>query len=292
MKQKIAVIGGAGFLGSHLADSLSCEGHDVRVIDVRKSPWLRDDQEMVIGDIVSAEFVLSALAGIDVVYHLAGIADIGEAARDPRGTIEKNVIGSVNVFEACVASKIRRLMYASTVYVYSNLGSFYRVSKHSAEMIIEAYHQDFGLEYTILRYGSLYGPRAQDWNGVRRYISQAVKDRRIVFNATGEERREYIHVKDAARLSVEALLPEYANKCLIITGMQVLKTRELIDIIREVVGSDVKIDHKADQRDGMRYMLTPYNYTPKSGVKIVPRTFTDIGQGVLDVVHEIHHEEP
>jgi UDP-glucose 4-epimerase len=185
---------------------------------------------------------------------------------------------------------VERILFASTLYVYSQQGSFYRVSKQAVELLIEAYHERFGLEYTILRYGSLYGPRAQEWNGLKRYVTQAVRQGRIDYPGTGEERREYIHVIDAARLSVEALSPDYANQRLTLTGTQILNSGELLRMIQEILGGKVEITFSPEQRNPEHYELTPYRFTPRVARKIVPNAFVDIGQGILDLVEEVYQE--
>jgi UDP-glucose 4-epimerase len=260
----------------------------VTIFDLNPSPWRRIEQEMVIGDILDEAALNHCLRGARYVYHLAGIADIGQASASPKETVEHNIIGSTNVLEACLREKVERLIYASTVYVYSQHGSFYRVSKQAVESLIEAYQERFGLEYTILRYGSLYGPRAQAWNGLKRYVTQAVTEGRISYAGSGEERREYIHVKDAARLSLVILAPEYANQCLTLTGSQILNSKELLHMIREILGGKVELEFKPDARDPAHYILTPYRFTPREARKIVPNTFVDIGQGVLDLVEEVY----
>jgi len=290
MKDKVVVIGGSGFLGSHLADALTEAGHAVSIFDLRQSPWLRQDQEMILGDIRDEEALGDCIAGARYVYHLAGIADIGEAARSPRITVEHNIIGSTAVLQSCLQAKVERILFASTLYVYSQQGSFYRVSKQAVELLIEAYHERFGLEYTILRYGSLYGPRAQEWNGLKRYVTQAVREGRIDYPGTGEERREYIYVIDAARLSMEALASDYANQRLTLTGTQILNSGELLRMIQEILGGKVEITFSPEQRNPEHYELTPYRFTPRVARKIVPNIFVDIGQGILDLVEEVYQE--
>ena len=288
MKDKAVVIGGSGFLGSHLADALTNAGYAVSIFDVRRSPWLKPDQEMILGDIRDEDILHECIAGSRYVYHLAGIADIDEAARSPRTTVEQNIIGSTVVLDCCLHEKVERFLFASTLYVYSEQGSFYRVSKQAVELLIEAYHERYGLDYTILRFGSLYGPRAQEWNGLKRYVTQAVREGRIVYLGTGEERREYIHVKDAARLSVEALAPEHANQCITLTGTQILNSNELLRMIKEIMGGKVEIEFNPEQRDPEHYEMTPYRFTPRMARKMVPNVFVDIGQGILDLVEEVY----
>ena len=288
MKEKVVVIGGSGFLGSHLADALTEAGYSVSIFDARPSPYLRPDQQMVLGDMQNESELKRCMAGARYVYHLAGIADIGEAARSPKATVEQNIIGSTVVLECCLQAKVERLLYASTLYVYSQQGSFYRVSKQAVELLIEAYQERYGLQYTILRYGSLYGPRAQEWNGLKRYVTQAVREGRIDYPGTGEERREYIYVKDAAKLSVEALAPEHANQCITLTGTQILNSNELLRMIQEIMGGKVEIEFNPEQRDPEHYEMTPYRFTPRIARKMVPNVFVDIGQGILDLVEEVY----
>ncbi len=289
MKNKVVVIGGSGFLGSHIADALTDNGYDVCIFDVRPSAWLRPGQEMVIGDIMNEESISNCLADARFVYHMAGIADIGMAVTSPRETLEQNIIGSSIVFDASLKAGVERLIYASTIYVYSQQGSFYRVSKQAVEHMLDTYHEQFGLDYTILRYGSLYGPRSQEWNGMKKYVTQAVREGRIIYPGSGDERREYIHVKDAAELSVVALEQQFANERLTITGTHALNSRELLRMIQEILGEKISIDFKKEGRDSAHYDMTPYRFTPREGKKMVPSVFVDIGQGILDLIEEVYN---
>ena len=109
---KAVVFGGSGFLGSHVADALSDHGYKTYIFDLNKSPWLRDDQVMVEGNILDKPSVASTVKGADVVYHLAGMADIGEAASKPYDTMQINIMGSMNIIESCVDVNVKRLMFA------------------------------------------------------------------------------------------------------------------------------------------------------------------------------------
>ena len=289
MKEKVVVIGGSGFLGSHIADALTDKGYAVCIFDTSPSPWVRPNQEMIIGNIMNEDDVTTSIQDARYVYHLAGIADIGKAVTSPRETLEQNIIGSAIVFDACVKAGVDRLVYASTIYVYSRQGSFYRVSKQAVEHMLEAYHDQYGLQYTILRYGSLYGPRSQDWNGMKRYVTQAIREGSIIYPGSGEERREYIHVKDAAQLSVVALDSQYANERLTLTGTHALNSRELLRMIQEILGENIKIEFRKEGRDPTHYDITPYRFTPREGKKMVPSVFVDIGQGILDLVEEVYN---
>ena len=289
--KKVVVIGGSGFMGSHTADELSEQGYKVTIFDRVRSSWLRADQEMVVGDILDRELLLSVIKGATYVYHFAGIADIGESSKRPYDTLHVNIMGTVSALEACVEAGAERFIYASTMYVYSSKGSFYRVSKQASEQIIETYKEKFDLNYTLLRYGSLYGPRAQDWNGLRGYVNQIVETGKIDYRGTGQEKREYIHAHDAASLSVKVLDDMYINKAITVTGHQVLTSSELIEMIFEIAGLEKKVNMLPASLDNEHYIISPYQYTPKKASKLVPQEFVDIGQGILDLVEEIHHDK-
>lgn len=287
---KVVVFGGAGFLGSHTADALTENGYAVTIFDNVESRWLRSDQEMVIGDILDQEMVRKVVQGARYLYHYAGVADISEAKEDPFNTLNLNVMGASIVTQAAVEAGVDRLVYASTLYVYSSQGSFYRASKQAAETIIEAYCDNYDLDYTFIRYGSLYGPRAQSWNGLRKYVEQVISEGRIVYSGSGREKREYIHVTDAARLSVDILDEKHANRAITVTGHQELSSSELIDMIFEIAGIKKEVVYSSENLKSEHYEMTPYRYTPKMAKKLIPEEFTDIGQGILELVEEISGE--
>jgi UDP-glucose 4-epimerase len=285
--KKVVVIGGSGFMGSHTSDELSKCGYEVVIFDRVKSPWLREDQRMIIGDMLDYDSVLKAIEGASIVYHFAGIADIGEAASRPFDTIHQNVMGATVALDASIKAGVKRFVYASTMYVYSHQGSFYRASKQSVERIIEAYSELYGLEYTLLRYGSLYGPRAQEWNGLSKYVHQIVIKSKLEYHGNGKEKREYIHVLDAARLSVKILDPEHCNQAITVTGQQAIVSDELIDMMFEITGQKKNVKYISFPEKNGHYTITPYRYTPKAAKKIVPDEFIDLGQGILDIIEEV-----
>lgn len=292
---KAIVFGGSGFVGSHVADALTDAGHDVTVADVVASPHLREGQRFAACDVTDFDETREAVAGQDVVYHFAGFSDIGSSRDKARETVRLNVEGTVNTLEAARLAGVQRFVFASTIYVVGESGSFYRVSKESAELYVEEYAREYGLAYTILRFGTLYGRRADERNSIHRYLRQALAERKIVAYGTGDELREYIHVADAARLSVETLADEFANERVILTGHHPLRFRELLTLIREIVGDDVELEvHEADENLSRlysgHYAVTPYAFQPRLTRKLVRTSYVDMGEGLIDVLHEIHEE--
>jgi len=287
--KNVLVIGGSGFMGSHTADVLSEDGNIVSILDKVSSPWLRSDQTMIVGDTMDSDILESSMKDVDCVYYFAGIADIGEAKSNPYKTIEINIMGLTKVLEAAVKNNVKQFIYASTMYVYSSHGSFYRASKQAAEIIIEAYQENYGIDFVFLRYGSLYGPRSQDWNGIKGFVQQVIKTGVLEYSGNGSEVREYIHVLDAAKLSVKALQEEYKNRAVTITGQQSMKVSDMFSMIFEIEGKEVDINYLDEHKGSSHYGNTPYRYTPKTSMKIIPTEFVDLGQGLLDIVEEIHN---
>jgi UDP-glucose 4-epimerase len=284
---KAIIFGGSGFLGSHVADALTSAGYKTAIFDIKESPYLQKGQKMFIGNILDKTAVAKAVAGCDVVYNFAGMAEIQEAHTKPVETVESNVLGNTIVLEACRQHKVKRFVFASTVYVYSSAGSFYRSSKQACELIIENYHEVFGLPYTILRYGSLYGPRAGETNWIYTALKQAVTEGKISRGGNGEELREYIHVEDAARCSVMILAEEYENQSVIITGQQPVKVKDIMIMIREILGNKIELEFVPTE-SSLHYNITPYKFNPKIARRLISNSYLDLGQGLLQCLEEIY----
>ena len=284
---KVIVFGGSGFLGSHVCDKLSEAGHQVTNFDLKISPWLRKDQTLIIGDILNEDEVGKAVTKADIVFNFAGIADIGNSNERAVDTVKYNVLGNTIILEACVQAQISRYIFASSVYVYSKAGGFYRCSKQACEAYIENYREVYGLESTVLRYGSLYGPRADEKNTIYRFAKEALEKGEINYYGSPQALREYIHVEDAARSSVEILKPEYANEYIILTGHQSMRVRDLLKMIEEMVGKPIQFNYE-NNLDSAHYEVTPYSFSPRVGKKLSPPLHVDLGQGVLRVMEELH----
>ena len=289
----ILVAGGSGFVGSHVADVLSEAGHRVTVFDLQSYDFLRPDQLYLRGDMLDPEDAAKAVEGQEVVYNFAGMADIDECRSRPVDSVRVNTLGNAILLDAARQAGVGRYVFASTIYVYGESGGFYRVSKQASELFIEEYQREFGLDYTVLRYGTLYGRRADERNSVHRYLKQALVDRKIVCYGTGDELREYIHVEDAARSSVEILAEEFRNEYVILTGHYPMRFRDLVLMIREMVGDDVIIEYRPSDTEGSdpkhnpHYAMTPYSFRPRIGKKLVSHYYLDMGQGLLDCLEEI-----
>ena len=215
-----------------------------------------------------------------------GIADIDECTIRPVDTARINILGTVQLLEAYRKAEVQRFVFASSAYVYSDAGFFYRSSKQACESFIENYSELYDLKYTCLRYGSLYGPRSDERNSIYKLIRQAVNEGKITYRGTGEELREFIHVQDAAQSSVKILEPEYENTYITITGVEKMRYIDLLDMIKEMLGNKISIEIEPSTRKA-HYRITPYNFSPKLGLKLSSNPHVDMGQGLLQCIADI-----
>jgi UDP-glucose 4-epimerase len=282
---RVVVFGGAGFLGSHVADALVDRGYDVVVFDQRPSPYLRAGQQQIVDSLLNRAAVAEAVKGCQFVYNFAGISDIEEAEAKPLETVEQNVLGNSILLEACRNAGVERYLFASTIYVFSDAGSFYRASKQACELFIESYQRVCDVNFTVLRYGSIYGARAGESNWIHRVLTQALTERRITREGDGEAIREYIHVADAARCSVEVLESEFVNEFVTITGAQPMKIKDVLEMIREMAGAGIEIEYVPVSSE-LHYRVTPYSFRPRVGKRYISRQYVDLGQGIFDLLQE------
>jgi UDP-glucose 4-epimerase len=289
-QNQILVIGGSGFLGSHVADALSEAGYQVLILDRNESQWKRPDQRMIVGDMMDMSLLNAAISGCHAVYNFAAIADLDEAIKKPVETVRINILGNVQILEACRKYNVERYIYASTVYVNSREGGFYRCSKHAAEQYVEQYQVSYGLNYTILRYGSLYGPRSDEHNGLWRIVKNALETGRVSYNGSVEAMREYIHVADAAKASVVALGVDFCNKHVVLTGQEPMRVMDLLKMLAEILGIPQQVEFINSEYPG-HYIRTPYAYQPKLGRKYVPPLHVDLGQGLLELIQDIQKDK-
>lgn len=287
--EKVLIIGGSGFLGSHVVDELYRRGYEVTVFDRVSSRHLTPAYKMVVGDILDRDSVRNEVKKNDIVYHFAAIADIQEAKEKPLESVTFNIIGTINILDACREFGIKRFIYSSTIYVYSDHGSFYRSSKQACELFIENYQKEYNLEFTILRYGSLYGPRANHFNFIQNVITSALLEGKIQRKGDGNELRDYINVLDAATSTVDILKPDYINSYVMITGSQTMRVREILEMISEMFQNKIRIEYLSGNFEG-HYQITPYLFKPKVALKVSPENYHDLGQGILECIYNTYEQ--
>lgn len=291
--KNVLVFGGFGFLGFYLVKELLQRNYAITVGDIAQNSELVNDVEYVNCDISKEEDIINVFERkpFDIVYNLAGFANLDNAIKFPIKTISLNVIGNMYVLEQCVKHKIKKFIYASSAYAMSNKGSFYGISKLASEKIIEEYNKKYNLPFIILRYGSVYSERSYNNNYIYNLVKKAVVDKKIDHHGDGNEIREYIHAADAAKLSVDVIESDsFLNMHVILTGNERMKRIEVFQMINEILNNSVDVTCN-DSGYHNHYKFTPYSFEPSVSKKLIANPHIDMGQGILECIRAVHNNE-
>ena len=245
---------------------------------------------MCVGDILNTRLLESVIKGSDVVFHFAALADIDQSLKEPINTVNINILGTVRALELCHKHNIKRFIYASSIYVNSIDGGFYRSSKKAAEDYIQEYKKIYNLNYTILRFGSLYGLRSDDTNGVRQIIKKAIIKRKLIYSGSKKAVRQYIHVTDAAKACGEILKKKYENKHINITGEKKIKITKFLSNISRILKISKNIEFQNKKSTG-HYDVTPFTYKPQKAQNFKHKSYLNLYDGVLQLIQEIKNEK-
>ncbi len=290
--KNILVFGGSGFLGTYLVSSLLKKKYNVVVADLIQNNNL-NTVKFFKCDILKTDQIKEIFKKnkFEIVFNLAGFANLDDSVNDSKTTFELNVIGNINIIEKCIENKVKKYIYASSAYAMSNKGSFYGISKLASEKIIEEYHKNKGLQFIILRYGSIYSEKPFHNNYIYKIVKDAITKGKINHQGSGNEYREYIHADDASDLSLKVLeSTDYNNKHIILTGSNRIKRIELFKMIEEILNKKIKIKLEKDS-NYPHYEFTPYSFEPSISKKLVSNPHIDLGQGLLECVKSVYKIE-
>lgn len=248
---KVAVTGGCGFIGSHVVDKLRDQRLDVRVLDSMGTPH-RDDVEHVRVDIMDQRALDDATRGIDVIFHLAAVADVNNVAADPTGSVALNILGTANVLESARKNKLHRVVLASTVWVYGATreqrvdekstfdpaltGHVYTTTKIAAEMLCHDYQTLYQVPFTVLRYGIPYGPRMRPSLVIPIFMRKAISGEPMTIAGDGSQNRKFVYVEDLADAHVLALAPEAENQTYNIDGSEEVTILRIAETVHKLLG--------------------------------------------------------
>ena len=254
---RVLVTGGAGFIGSHVVDKLRAAGHEPRIFDLRPSPHhAAGEVDTYIGDLLSVDDLRDAMADCDAVAHLAASADVGIVANEPVEAEALNARGTLNVLEAARQSGVERVVYASTIWVYSDgcgnqvdeettvglPSHLYTATKLAGEMYCKSYSELYDVEFTILRFGIPYGPRARPAAVIPAFVRKALEGDPLTIAGEGTQSRRFVYVEDLAEGVADALQPVAANRVYNLVSDRDVSIKEIAHTVRELVG-DVEVVH-------------------------------------------------
>ena len=255
---KVLIIGGSGFLGIHLAEELVKKGYKINILDIKKPDNLNKNIKFFNGDITKSKTLIRAIKNCKIVFHLGGISDIKYSINNPYKTIKINVMGTMNILDLCVKKKIKKLIFASSIYVMSTQGGFYKISKQCCESVIKEYSKRFGLNYCIIRYGSVYGVGSSVNNGITKIINNYIKKKKFHYDGTIKAKRRFIFVNDAINATIKTIDKNFNNKSVLITGSKLMKIKNVMKTIAEILKTNLKPSYKNKQELG-HYNISPYS---------------------------------
>ncbi|ANE46084.1 UDP-glucose 4-epimerase [Paenibacillus swuensis] len=270
---KAVVTGGAGFIGSHLAEALLAEGWEVHVADnltTGRKAYIPQNAVLHAVDITEAG-LSEIFGGIrpDVVYHLAAQADVKRSIDDPAYDAGINIVGTLRVLEAARDCGAVKVVIASTSAVYGNLErdlltetdlaepvSFYGLSKLAAERYCKVYRDLFGLDYTVLRFANVYGPKqtAKGEGGVAAvFMEQLAKGLPLTVHGDGEQTRDFIYVGDVVEALMAAGRGAGTGATLHVSTGERTSVNELVALVRELHGPSTAVVHKPARTGDIRH---------------------------------------
>jgi UDP-glucose 4-epimerase len=247
---RVLVTGGAGFIGSHVVDACIRAGHEPRIFDLRPSPHhSSDDVETVVGDLRDHARLVRAMRGCDAVLHLAAAADVGEVKEAPVESEDRNARCTLHVLEAAREAEVKRVVYASTIWVYSDVvadevdedtplrppAHLYSATKLAGELYCRSYQELYGVEYTVLRFGIPYGPRARPAAVVPQFVMRALRGEKLTVAGDGSQSRAFVYVEDLAEGVVAALAPVAANRVYNLASRTEVTIAEIAQTVQDVV---------------------------------------------------------
>jgi UDP-N-acetylglucosamine/UDP-N-acetyl-alpha-D-glucosaminouronate 4-epimerase len=277
MSKRSLVTGGAGFIGSHIAQALLDRGERVRILDnfstgqASNLDTLRGDVEVMHADLRDMNAVRVAMEDVDVVFHEAAVASVPESIADPVTTLDVNVIGTQHVLLAARDSGVRRVVFASSCALYGERPELpsheallpdplspYAVHKLTGEALCGVFTRTFGLETVVLRYFNVFGPRqdpASDYAAAIPKLARALAQgaRPVVFG-DGEQTRDFVYVENVAQANLLAAdAPKAAGQVINIGSGASISINEMLRVAADLLGVPLDPDYREPRTGDVRH---------------------------------------
>ena len=297
MKNKnILITGGAGFIGSHIANEL-IEDNEVTIIDNLSTGNIKnlkypehDNLNFIKEDICKAD--LDELTqGIDYIFHLAAMASVPLSVENPIKCNEINLNATVKLLESAVKQDVKKIVFSSSSAVYGENKNMplketeppmptspYAASKASCELYLKSFYESYGLNYTALRYFNVFGPK-QDKNSqyaavIPNFISALLEGHRAEIYGDGEQTRDFVYVRDVVRANIYACKSDY-NGIVNVASGEKLTINQLYDIIKDTLESDLEPEYLPERLGDIKHSLANVDNMEKINLKISTQNFED-----------------
>jgi nucleoside-diphosphate-sugar epimerase len=300
----VMVTGGAGFIGSNLLRRLNANRERVRVLDDLSTGSLANLEDagvdMTIGDIRDPDAVREAVAGTDVVYHLAALPSVARSVADPMKSHQVNVTGTMTVLQAARDAGVRRVVYASSSSVYGDTPTLpkeegmspqpqspYAASKLAGEAYCRAFSRVYGVETVSLRFFNVFGPRqdpASEYAAViPRFVTQMLAGDRPTVFGDGTQSRDFTYVDNAVRACILAgeAGPEAAGEVVNIACGQRITLLDLVGELNRLLGTDLEPSFGDPRPGDVRHSLAAIDRADRL---IGYRPEMDVRRGLEDTV--------
>jgi len=287
VSKEIIFFGGSGFVGSYFVRKLLYNKYKVNIYDLNKPNFKHKNLKYIKGNILDENKVFETIKKNSYVFNFAGWSDLETASNHEQEVKKLNLDANNKILKICKKKNVKRFVYASTLYVFSKYGGIYKESKKKAEKLIEASK----VPYTNLRFGSLYGIGSKPGNAIFDILQMAIKKKKITYWGRGDEVRQYIHARDAAKVCDQIFFEKFKNKSLLITGLEDIRMRDLLNTVKEMFDNKIEIEFDYNKRTDAHYKNTPFTIDGKDkekpiiGEKLLFESYTDIGQGIYELAN-------
>ncbi len=251
MKKKVLVTGGAGFIGSHLAEALLAKNYQVRVIDsliYGRREWVPAAAEFIEADIANSEACRKAAAGVDGIFHLAAMSRPGPSFDSVELCTSSNIVGTQNILIAARENKVKRFIYSGSSCFYGNRPiphreyetpgealNFYGLTKMTGEQYALLFDELFDLPSVVLRYFNVYGPRQPETGAYALvlgiFLRAQLRGEPLTIHGDGVQRRDFVHVNDVVRANIMAYESDVRRSILNVGSGTDISIKELADLI-------------------------------------------------------------
>ena len=277
---RYVITGGAGFIGSHIAEALMARGESVRIFDnlstgkeANIAHLSGDTVEFVNGDLRDADAVRAAIAGAEVVFHQGALASVPRSIAEPVASLETNINGTLNVLLAARESGVRRVVYASSSSVYGDTPTLpkheamptlpmspYAVQKLSAEQLCGVFTRIYGLETVALRYFNVFGPRQDPKSEyaavIPRFITAMLTGQRPIVFGDGEQTRDFTYIGNVVQANLLAAdAPEASGFAMNIGYGERVSLNDVLDMAGDLLGTPANADYQAPRAGDVRDSL-------------------------------------